>query len=233
MTRKFLPVMILAGLGLWSGCQSETSSPISDLPEAEDTTDTTAPVATVLPLEEDQLSLQFKVSYKAEDDASGVASVEMFVHTPDQVWTSLGYYNQSPVTYVASVDGPHEFYAVAVDSAGNHLQREPFAQAATMVPVPVIITDRHGEDFDITNAVLRYFLSVNGWGHGLGRNTIRPINKPLFWLPGQYGYPLPSRMTNVLAIAFDGDARAYPVGDFGNREVVNDVVGGVHLSATY
>jgi len=230
MRYKLAILMIFGSLVLWSGCQTEATTPnepTTPLP------DTIAPVAIVLPLEDEQLSLQFKLAYKAHDENSGVASVEIFVRTPNQTLTSLGYHNQSPVTYLASEDGPHEFYAVAVDSAGNRQATPQFAQAATMVPVPIIITDRRGEDFDITNAVLRYFMSENGWGHGLGRNTIRPINDPQFWLPGQIGYPAPNLMTDVLAIEINGEARAYPVGNISNREVVNDVVGGVHLSATY
>ncbi len=224
MARKLALAMILGSLSLWLGCQSEATAP---------TPDTTAPTATILLLDEAQLSLQFELEFAAEDDDSGVASVELFVRTPDWAWTSLGHYNQSPVTFLASVDGPHCFYAVAVDSAGNRSEAPPFAQAETIVPVPIIITDRRGEDFDITNAVLKYFMSENGWGHGIGRDTIRPINNPQFKCPGDVGYPASHLLTNVLGVSFGGQARAYPPGDFANREVVNDVVGGVHLSATY
>lgn len=236
MPRKFVLLIILASLGSLWGCQSDTAAPIADL-DSEltpgPTEDTTAPVATILPLEVDQLSLQFELEFEAEDDASGVASVEIFVRTPDLIWTSLGFYNQSPVTYLASVDGPHSFYGVAVDSAGNRQNTPKFAQAETMVPVPIIITDRRGEDFDITNAVLRYFMQVHGWGYGLGRDTIRPINDPVFYVSGQHGYPDSNSVVDIMAVNYGGESHAYGIGDITNREVVNDVLGDVHFSATY
>lgn len=229
MRRFFTTLIILASLSSWWGCQSETTAPDpGPLP-----LDTTAPIATILPLDQEQLSLQFDLAFSAEDGASGVAAVEVFVRTPDQTWTSLGFHNQSPLTFVALEDGPHSFYCVAEDSAGNRMQTPDVAQAETIVPVPIIITDLQGEEFDITNAVLRYFMSVNGWGHGLGRHAIPPVNDPQFYVPGQIGYPDSDNTVEVMAMAIDGDAHAYAIGDINNREVVNDVVGGVHLSATY
>ena len=46
--------------------------------------------------------------------------------------------------------------------------------ALPTVPPRIIITDRQGENFDITHAVNRYFLHVWAWEFGLGRDTIRP-----------------------------------------------------------
>ena len=232
MRRKIAMLLVFGTLSSFWGCQSETVEPVS-INTIEPAPDTTAPTATILPMTEDQFSLQFEIAFEAQDDDSGVASVEIFARTPDQVWTSLGFYNQSPVTFVATESGPHGFIGVAVDSMGNRQKTPDLAQAETMVPAAIIITDQRGEDFDITNAVLRYFMSEHAWGHGLGRDTIRPINDPVFRCPGEQGYPASNLLTDVMGVAIGGEARAYPPGDFSNREVVNDVVGGVHLSATY
>jgi hypothetical protein len=37
----------------------------------------------------------------------------------------------------------------------------------------------------------------------------------------------------ILGVEFNGDARAYSVGLLSNHEIVNDTVGGIHLSVTW
>ncbi len=231
---------ILTSLFLLAGCQSSSVAPdpkIPDPPDPPEVLDTTAPTSTILPLEQEQLSLQFELAFTAEDDDSGVAGVEILVRTPDLVWSSLGVFAESPVTYLATEPGPHSFVGVAVDSAGNLQAIPEVAQAETLVPEPIIIVDQTGEEFDITNAVLRYYLTASAWGHGIGRNTIRPINNPTWILPGEPAYPHEYSTADIVALTGEDDgqfqAHAYGVLDFANREVVNDYIGGAHLSVTY
>ncbi len=224
------PITILVSLILFAGCKSDTVTPDEII---ADVLDTTAPTATILPLAEEQFSLQFEIEFAAEDDDSGVAGVEILVRTPDLVWSSLGIFTESPVTYLATGPGPHAFVGVAVDSAGNIQETPDVAQAETQVPEPIILTDVTGEEFDITNAVLRYFLTASAWGHGIGRNTIRPIIDPTWILPGEPAYPHQYSTADVIALYSDDEAHAYRVGDIANREVVNDYIGGAHLAVTY
>ena len=122
---------------------------------------------------------------------------------------------------------------MAVDVAGNAQDPDAAPVSQTIVPEPIIIVDLQGEEFDITNAVLRYGIAEAYWGFGLGRNAILPINNPRFVGPGEPGYLSDTSLADVMGVEFGGDARGYQVGDLNDREVVNDVVQGVHLAATY
>ncbi len=221
-------LLVLAACVWLAGCQDETVTPAPQ-PASDDT----PPTATILPLNEQQVSLRFELEFEAEDDASGVAYVEIMVRTPDGFWESLGNFTESPGVFVASGPGLHAFSAVAVDSAGNQQETPDNPQAETVVPEPIIITDRTGEEFDITNAVLRYSLMENGWGHGLGRHSIVPVVDPEWWVPGESGYPDTFNVSDVIALVYEGDSHAYRIGNITDREVVNDSFGDVHLAVTY
>ena len=227
MKRTLIPIILLTALLLWAGCSSDTVTPEVIIP------DTTPPTSTIMPLREEQYSLQFKLDYEAEDDESGVAGVEIMVRTPDLQWASIGIFTESPVTFFATESGPHAFNAVALDSAGNQQEIPELPQVETLVPERIILTDVTGEEFDITNAVNRYHLNDWAWGHGLGRNTIRPIVDPTWILPGDAAFPHEYSTADIIALATDDEAHAYRVGDIANREVVNDYIGGAHLAVTY
>ena len=227
MQRTIIPISFLSSMLFWAGCQSDTVIFEVKAP------DITAPTATLLPLPEEQFSLQFKLDFEAEDDDSGVAGVEILVRTSDLQWNSLGLFTESPVTFYAVESGPHAFKAVAVDSAGNQQEIPEIVQAETLVPEPIILIDQTGEAFDITNAVLRYFLTASAWEHGLGRDTIRPVVDPTWILPGEPAYPHENSTADIIALASDVEAHSYRVGDISNREVVNDFIGGAHLAVTF
>lgn len=91
MNRPTKIILLGALLGSLAGCRDDSLAPI--VPPS----DTTAPVAAILPLDEEQTSLQFQLAFTAEDDQSGVAAVEILVRTPDLVWTSLGRDTIRPV----------------------------------------------------------------------------------------------------------------------------------------
>ncbi len=231
MKRILFLALFLAGLTFFAGCQSDSVTPQS-LDETQPL-DITPPTATLIPLEEEQTSLQFLVAYEAEDDQSGVAGVEILVQTPDQVWTSLGIFTESPVTFIADGMGPHAFKCSAIDSAGNQQEFPDLAQAETLVPEPIILVDNRGEAFDITNAVLRYHLTAEAWEHGIGRYTIVPVIDPVWVVRGDFAYPDDNNLADVIAITDLVEFHAYRVGDINNREVINDYMGGAHVAVTY
>jgi len=197
------------------------------------TVDNNPPTAVLLDPGPDQTSLTFTLDWTATDDHSGVSSVTLWSRRPAEAWTQVDTYDAPPAVYTASAPGPMDFRVTARDRVGNRQDPTTAVVRPTTVPVPIIITDLQGEDFDITNAVLRYGIAEAFWGYGLGRNAIRPIINPRFVGPGEPGYLSDRILVDVMGVEFDGDARAYRVNDLTNREVANDVVQGVHLAATY
>lgn len=212
---------------LEDGQQSEFS------PAQTTTVDLASPTAEVAPLGVSQTSLLFLIDGQISDDGSGPASFRLQYLPPEGQWADVGVFEEFPVTFQATLPGEHAFKAMATDLAGNVQSESETVIRTTIVPEPIIITDLTGEEFDITNAVLRYNISVNGFAHGLGRYRILPIIEPDFFNPGDVGYPDAENLADVMAVSFGGEKRAYPIGELANREVVDDVVAGVHLAATY
>jgi hypothetical protein len=64
----------------------------------------------------------------------------------------------------------------------------------------------------------------------LPRDAIRPIYDPQF-VPADDAVFDPGEL--VMGVEINGDARAYPVGYLRQREMVNDVVGGVPILVTW
>lgn len=222
--RMILLITLLALVGCSSSQDDGAVPPVVDQDP---------PVVNLAPLDEDQTSLTFVLSGTVEDAGSGVASVDLHVLAPGGVWEIYGTFPSFPLNFTATEPGLHHFRVTALDQAGNALALDDAPSVQTTVPEPIIITDLTGEDFDITNAVLRYHIGLEGWDHGLGRNTIRPINHPRFAFAGEPGFPEPENLTDIMAVNFGGQRRAYPIGELPDREVVNDTAGGVHLAATY
>lgn len=217
--------MVIVGLSLMLGCQS--TSP--DSPQQE----TGSPLGTIQPLAEQQTSLQFELEFTTENSGNIENALEILFRIPSTEWVSLGIYGESPVTFIAEGAGLHEFIGLAFDGQGNRQPMPAEAQATTTVPDPIIITDRHGEDFDITNAVLRYQLHEQWWGHGIGRHAIQPINDPRFLEEGDAGYPDQNNTTSIMGVAIDDQFHAYAIHDLLDKEVVNDRIGDAYFSATY
>lgn len=88
--------------------------------------------------------------------------------------------------------------------AGNRSAMPPAPQAVTLVPEPIITTDLTGEDFDITNAVLRHNIHEAFWANGLGRDTIRLVIGPRMIGPGETGYPDDQNTAEVIGVNVDG-----------------------------
>ncbi len=198
------------------------------------TQDAVAPVAEVLALEDDQTSLLFNVEVTvAEDATSGVAQVELWYSKNGGDLQLHGVVEPGVVSFQTDEGGPHEFVALATDVAGNAQQMPSEAQAGTLVPEPIILVDSGGYAWDVTNAVLKHRIALNFWEFGLGRFTIRPAIDPPMISPGHAGYPDPNNLADIVAVNFDGDIRAYKIGDLSGREVADDVVNGVPMAATY
>lgn len=197
------------------------------------TQDTRPPVTGIASLDADQTSLTFTLQLSAEDDLTAVGEIDLWYAVNGGEMRYQGAFPPGPVTFSAAGGGAFGFSATAVDTVGNRSELPPEAQASTWVPDPIIITDVTGEDFDITNAVLKHNMILAFWQFGLGRRAITPIINPFMLEPGNAGYPDENNLADVIGVNFQGDARAYMVRDLNSHEVVDDLVGEQHLAATY
>ena len=148
-------------------------------------------------------------------------------------WERHGLVEPGVVSFQTDVGGPHEFFAVATDRAGNVQDTPTGAQATTLVPEPIILVDSGGYAWDITNAVLKHRIHQVWWEFGLGRFTIKPAIEPYMIGPADGDWPDPQNLAEIVAINFNGDSRAYKIGDLAGREVADDIVNGVPIAATY
>ena len=82
-----------------------------------------------------------------------------------------------------------------------------------------------------TTSDVRHPLEVGGSLHTLiPMDAIKPIYDPTFVSPADAGL---LEVDLVIGVSFNGDSRAYPVRILRRREMVNDVVGGVPILATW
>ena len=82
-----------------------------------------------------------------------------------------------------------------------------------------------------TTSDVRYPLEVGGSLRTLiPLDGIRPIYDPVFVTPAEAGL---TDVDLVIGLSLNGDSRAYPVRILRRREMVNDVVGGVPILATW
>jgi hypothetical protein len=100
--------------------------------------DTTPPTSAAGALPATTTANSINVPYTASDNASGVASVEVWVRYRANAAQAWGTWakgptgTSSPVTYTfASGDGIYEFYTIAVDGAGNRELAPAVADSST------------------------------------------------------------------------------------------------------
>lgn len=100
--------------------------------------DTNPPTSQAGPLNAVYTAGSVAVPFIASDDASGVASVELWArYRPNEArpWGAWGLATtatSSPITYsFASGDGSYEFYTLAIDGAGNREAAPALADVAT------------------------------------------------------------------------------------------------------
>lgn len=197
------------------------------------TQDAEPPAVSMAAEDSSQTSLLFDLELDADDPTSGLASLELWVAIDGGDPFLYGSVESGEVEFQTDRGGRHDFHLAAVDVAGNRLEPSSTPLATTIVPEPIIITDRKGEDFDITNAVLRHGIHQNAWEHGIGRDTIRPVIDPVMIGPGHVNYPDDDRVFEVCAVVFEDDVRAYKIEDMNSREVVDDTVNGVPIAVCY
>jgi hypothetical protein len=235
MSLAALAAIVLSGL---SGCDSDR---ICQPSNCEDVGGQHAPVITVnAPNGGESVFENVTVSWTATDPDSGEAvllriTIEYSGNGGD-TWVELASDEPNDGSYlwvVSELDDGSNYVvrAKATDPGGLYASDESDAPFA--VSNSIVIVDRTGKRWDITHAVRKYGMHAGGWNYGLGPNAIRPIVNPHFHEPGDPGYPDAGNQIEVLGITIDGDSRAYPVWVLSSHEVVNDVVGGRHVAATY
>ena len=86
----------------------------------------------------------------------------------------------------------------------------------------------NGWETDFESAIIDLDEVISG---GVPRDGIPPIDKPVF--DPLTSYQGLSDKSPVLALAIEGDARAYPLEVLTRHEIVNDIVGGLPVAVTY
>ena len=113
---------------------------------------------------------------------------------------------------------------------------EPAGSSLSVSRDPVYLVDRFGDRFDITHAVAHYGMRKEWFNFGIGKNTIRPINRPSMLKPGDSGYPSTSRWGSgprVIGASFNGDTRSYPVEVLTAHEIANETIGNTQAAVAY
>ena len=130
------------------------------------------------------------------------------------------------VTTANSIDEAREL--VAAKPAADLASRQPILPESPLIdsfPVPVFTgtgvssSDRSDVNVDVTR--LRKLIPKDG---------IRPVYEPTFQTANDV---ILGRDDLVIGLTINGDARAYPISVLERREMVNDVVGGVPILATW
>ncbi len=198
--------------------------------------ESTVAEARLEPLADAATSRRVDLTVSVPDSGAGVAAVEVWARPQGEDW-ALAASATTPTVRVTIEEsgpfGPWEFAAVAVGVDGTREAAPDSAEARTRIPEPIYLTDRSGERWEITHAVLRYGMGEHGWGHGIGRHAILPLIDPPMSCPGDPDYLLPDNLSLVIGVSHGGEDRAYKIGDLNDREVVDDTFGETHLAVTY
>ena len=198
--------------------------------------DPTVAEARLEPLADAATSRRVDLTVSVPDSGAGLAAVEVWARPEGGDW-ALATSATTPAVRITIAEagpfGPWEFAAVAVGADGTREADPDSAEARTRIPDPIYLTDRGGERWEITHAVLRHGLVERLWGHGIGRHAILPLIDPPMSCPGDPDYLDPDNLSLVIGVAHGGEARAYKIGDLNDREVVDDTFGETHLAVTY
>jgi hypothetical protein len=236
MTRRLIAPALLAMLLFLSACGSSDDAS-SDPPGPTEPPLETALAEVIAFPADSTTSRRFDVVVAVPDSGLGVSHVELWARPQAGDWFLEATVNQPGAVRVnlplEGPFGPWEFAAVAVPLNGDPVDQLAGAEAAVEVPELITITDRHGEVWEITHAVLRHGMSLPGWENGIGRHTLRPIIEPALSCAGDIDYPDPENLAVVLGMVVEGEARAYKLGDLNDTEVVDDIIGETHVAVTY
>ena len=97
----------------------------------------------------------------------------------------------------------------------------------------VILTDRRGERWDITDAVHEFGFNRRYFEFGIGRHAIPPINGPEMTQSGDRDYPPNSSGHQVISLQIEGENRSYPIRELTRHEIVNETVGATQAAVAY
>ncbi len=95
---------------------------------------------------------------------------------------------------------------------------------------PVLITDKDGETWDVTQAVVLFDFDVTRFTRGEGAFANRPLLNPPMTNVGDRGYPLESETFVVIGTTVNGDPRAYPMDGLVDHTVIDDLHRGVSVA---
>ncbi len=101
---------------------------------------------------------------------------------------------------------------------------------------PIIITDRTGQEWDITNAWETYGMDPEYFNFGIGIDAISSVDMPRVIDEGDPEYPDSSNQMEVFGVDHNGEQRAYAVADLSRHEVFNEIYPGdklTHVAVTY
>lgn len=125
-------------VGVDRAANREAPPAVADATTQKTAGDTTPPVSASGALSTTYTTNTVTVPYTASDNASGVASVELWVRSrvnevkPFTAWTLAATRTSSPFTYTfANGDGTYEFYTVAIDGVGNREAPPASADSST------------------------------------------------------------------------------------------------------
>jgi len=90
------------------------------------------------------------------------------------------------------------------------------------------IIDRYGEKWDIHQAISLGF-GPEKFEHGIGRNTIKPIENPEFSEKSKPGHSNP----RVIGISRDNTAQAYSVPNLIHHEIANSIIEDKPIAVAY
>ncbi len=92
----------------------------------------------------------------------------------------------------------------------------------------LIMLGRYGEQWDISQTISLGF-EPGKFEHGIGRNTIKPIENP------EFSEKLNSGLSNprVIGISRDSAAQAYSVPKLSYNEIANSIIVNKHIAVGY
>ena len=97
----------------------------------------------------------------------------------------------------------------------------------------IILTDRRGESWDITDAVRDFGFDRHYFEYGIGRHAIPPINAPQMAKIGDRDFPPNSSDHQVISLQIKGENRSYPIRELTRHEIVNESVGSTQAAIAY
>lgn len=97
----------------------------------------------------------------------------------------------------------------------------------------VIIVDKTGKEWDVTDAQNKYGMNAEDFQYGIGPFAITPIINPQMRDPGEAGYPDASGDFLVIGVILNGFTRAYGLDSLRCHEIALEEFGDEHVAVAY